>query len=94
LRQLGQVQDACDLDRDVLRRRRVLGADHPDTLASASSLAADLRELGDVQAARILDQRTLERRRRVLIADHPDTLASASNLALDLRLLGEAGDES
>ena len=70
-------------------RRRVLGEDHPDTLASANNLAVDLRDLGEVQAARDLDQDTLDRRRRVLGEDHPDTLASASNLAADLRELGE-----
>jgi hypothetical protein len=42
-----------------------------------------------VQAARDLDQDTLERRRRVLGRDHPDTLYSAYNLAADLRELGE-----
>jgi hypothetical protein len=59
----------------------VLGADHPDTLYSAYNLAADLRELGEVQAARDLDQDTLDRRRQVLGPDHPDTLRSAYNLA-------------
>ena len=51
------------------RRRRVLGEDHPSTLHSANNLAADLR-LGEVEAARDLDQDTLERRRRVLGEDH------------------------
>jgi hypothetical protein len=46
LRGLGEVQAAYDLDQDTLdRRRRVLGEDHPDTLQSASNLAADLRAL-------------------------------------------------
>ena len=71
-------------------RRHVLGHDHPDTLNSAHNLAMDLRMLGDAQAARDLDQDTLERRRHVLGHDHPDTLKSASNLAADLRALGEA----
>jgi ATP-binding cassette subfamily C protein CydC len=31
----------------LVRRRRVLGADHPDTLRSAINLAADLRALGE-----------------------------------------------
>jgi hypothetical protein len=35
--------------RRHLTRRRVLGDDHPATLRSASSLAADLRELGEHQ---------------------------------------------
>ena len=41
-------------------RRRVLGDDHPSTLISASNLAIDLRELGELQAARDLDQDTLD----------------------------------
>ena len=45
-----------------------------------------------MQAARDLDQDTLDRRRRVLGEDHPSTLVSANNLALDLRALGEADD--
>jgi ornithine cyclodeaminase/alanine dehydrogenase-like protein (mu-crystallin family) len=67
----------------------VLGEDHRDTLASASNLAADLRALGDHQAARELDEDTLARSRRALGEDHPDTLASADNLAADLRELGD-----
>ena len=51
----------------------------------------DLRDLGEVQAARDLDQDTLDRRRRLLGDDHPDTLRSASNLAADLHALGETG---
>jgi hypothetical protein len=67
----------------------VLGNDHPDTLTSASRLAANLRELGEYQRAHALDEDALARRRRVLGDDHPDTLASANNLAADLRELGE-----
>ena len=70
----------------------MLGEDHPDTLLSASNLAADLRTLGEHQAARELDEDTLARRRRVLGEDHPDTLLSVGNLAADLRALGEAPD--
>ena len=87
------MQAARDLDQDTLdRRRRVLGADHPDTLTSASNLAGDLRALGEYQAARELNEDTLARRRRVLGDDHPSTLNSANNLADDLRALGEARD--
>jgi hypothetical protein len=67
----------------------VLGDGHPSTLASASNLAADLRRLGEHQAARELDEDTLARKRRVLGDDHPSTLASAGNLTADLRTLGE-----
>ena len=68
----------------------MLGEDHPDTLTSASNLAVDLRNLGEYQAARELDEDTLARRRRVLGEDHSQTLRSADNLARDLRALGEA----
>jgi hypothetical protein len=48
---------AYDRDADTLApRRQVLGLDHPDTLRSANNLAAELRELGDLQAARELDE--------------------------------------
>jgi hypothetical protein len=50
-----------------------------------------MRDLGEVQAARDLEQDALNRRRRVLGEDHPDTNRSASNLASDLRALGEGG---
>jgi hypothetical protein len=52
-------------------------------------VAADLRALGETQAARDLDEDTLARRRRVLGDNHPCTLDSACNLAADLRALGE-----
>ena len=48
-----------------------------------------LKNFGQYQAARELDEDTLARRRRVLGEDHPDTLLSARNLAADLRNLGE-----
>jgi hypothetical protein len=68
----------------------VLGDDHPDTLISASNLAADLRDLGDFEAARALDENTVTRRRRVLGEEHPDTQQSVRNLAADREALGEA----
>ena len=71
----------------------MLGEDHPDTLDSAGNLAADLRDLGEYEAARELDEDTLARRRRVLGEDHPDTLDSANNLAVDLRALNVARDD-
>jgi hypothetical protein len=87
---LGEHQQARQLQNDTLTRlRRVLGDDYPDTLTSASRLAADLRGLGEYQQARAFDEDTLARRRRVLGDDHPDTLISANNLAADLRALGE-----
>jgi hypothetical protein len=57
---LGDYQQARALDEDTLTRfRRVLGADHPNTLGSASDLAADLAALGDYHQARSLHEDTL-----------------------------------
>jgi Tetratricopeptide repeat/Domain of unknown function (DUF4062) len=87
----GDDQQARQLQNDALTRlRRVLGEDHPETVTSASRLAADLRQLGKYQQARALDEDCLARRRRVLGDGHPGTLTSANNLATDLRALGEA----
>ena len=45
---MGDCQQARALDEDALsRRRRVLGDDHPETVASANNLASDLRALGE-----------------------------------------------
>src|ERR1017187_4424886 len=86
----GEHQAARELGEDTLaRRRRVLGEDHPDTLASADNLAFSLQGVRG-QAARELGEDTLARRRRVLGEDHPDTLASADNLVM---ILGRVGEE-
>ncbi|UOX93554.1 FxSxx-COOH system tetratricopeptide repeat protein [Amycolatopsis sp. FBCC-B4732] len=75
--------------RGYVLSRDLLGEDHPNTFTSAGNLALDLRELGEYQRARELDEDTLARSQRVLGVDHPSTLTSAGNLALDLSQLGE-----
>ena len=48
LQRMGRYPEARDLNQATLdSKRRVLGEDHPDTLASANSLAIDLRALGE-----------------------------------------------
>jgi hypothetical protein len=62
----------------------LLGAEHPDTLTSASHLTSTLSNLGKhVEAERIIRQ-VLAAERRALGAEHPDTLTSQSNLAVCL----------
>jgi hypothetical protein len=48
-------------DDTLIRLRRVLGHDHPDTLFSAILLAGDLREQGEYRQARALDEDTQAR---------------------------------
>jgi hypothetical protein len=86
----GEYQAARELGEDTLaRRRRVLGEDHPDTLASATNLVMLLGAVGEDQAARELGEDILARRRRVLGEDHPDTLWSAFTVVGELAELGE-----
>ncbi len=81
------MDDGDDAEDEFDRRRRVLGDDHPHTLATATNLAADLRQLGEYEQARSLDRDTLTRRRRALGDDHPDILGTAASLADDLNHL-------
>jgi hypothetical protein len=53
---------------------RLLGKEHPNTLASMLNLAQMLQAEGDLAGAERLYRLALEGRNRVLGADHPDTL--------------------
>ena len=82
----GEQQAARELDEDTLaRRRRVLGEDHPDTLAAAFQLVGALFGLGEHHAARELNDDIIARRRRVLGDEHPETIMAG---AFDLILRG------
>jgi eukaryotic-like serine/threonine-protein kinase len=70
------------LERAVDVQRRVLGAEHPDTLKSMNNLAVVYVNEGNYARAEALDAQTLEIRRRVLGPDHPDTWTTMSNLAV------------
>jgi tetratricopeptide (TPR) repeat protein len=59
---------------------RMLGPDHPDTLAAGNNLAIACQEAGRRAEAVRLHERTLAGRVRVLGPGHPDTLASRNNL--------------
>ncbi|WP_131803187.1 tetratricopeptide repeat protein, partial [Parafrankia colletiae] len=74
-------ESALPLDEDTFnRRRRVLGPEHPDTLASAHNLALTLRDVGKYELARELHEDTHARMQEVLGVDHPDTLISEENV--------------
>jgi hypothetical protein len=62
-------------------QERVLGPDHPDTLASRNNLANAYRDAGRTGEAISLHEQALAARECVLGPDHPDTLLSRSNLA-------------
>jgi tetratricopeptide (TPR) repeat protein len=90
LRSLRQTVEEVEAEhRGVLEdRRRVLGEEHPDTVASRNNLANALGDLGRLEEAEVEHRAVLEIRRRVLGEEHPDTLASRNNLA---NVLGDLG---
>ena len=61
---------------------RLLGAEHPATLTSASNLAATLLDLGDLVGARAQLERIVPLFVRVLGADHPSTRNSMIGLQI------------
>ena len=58
---------------------RVLGPDHPDTLASRNNLAYAYESAGDLGQAIPCARRALTDMERVLGPDHPATLTSRNN---------------
>jgi tetratricopeptide (TPR) repeat protein len=90
LRALGRFTDSRDLNEEVLREQQaLLGDEHPHTLMTAGSLAADLRALGRYSEALPRDATTMQAWHKVLGEDHPRTLTAASNLAVSHRALGD-----
>jgi hypothetical protein len=57
--------------------RRVVGDEHPDTLAAISNLANLHREMGHLEQALTLGSETLAVKRRTLGSEHPKTLVSS-----------------
>ncbi|MFF5973549.1 tetratricopeptide repeat protein [Streptomyces sp. NPDC012769] len=89
LGRLGRWEEAADLLRTVVRdRAHVLGADHPDTLASGYELAFALARLGRPAEALRQFGTVAEGRARTLGTDHPETLAARQETAYALGGLG------
>ena len=86
----GMYSSARTLGEQVVAaRERLLGEEHPDTLASKDSLASTLRAQGDLAAARRLQEEVVTALRRLLGKEHPATLASKRELALTLYVQGD-----
>ncbi|RAX22680.1 hypothetical protein DRB07_07635, partial [Actinomyces sp. Z3] len=78
----GRVTDAIGLFAQVLQDRlRILGPDHPNTLASRNNLAYAHQAAGRIAEAVDLYQQVLQDRLQLLGPEHPATLISRHNLA-------------
>jgi Tetratricopeptide repeat len=71
---------------------RLLGPDHPDTLASVNNLAIACQEAGRKAEAARLHEQALAGRVRALGPEHPDTLASRNNLAIACQEVGRKAE--
>ena len=84
-----QSAEALEVAREVLiRRQRDLGADHPDTLRTATLVALILFGQDRLAEAERLHRDVLGSRERALGPDHPDTIWSINNLANTVSELG------
>ena len=91
--QEGRGDLAIPLFEEVLADRvRVLGTDHPETLASRNNLAVAYESVGRLGEAIPLFEEVAADQVRVLGPDHPDTLFSRYNLAGAYRSAGRVGE--
>ncbi|MFI2084737.1 tetratricopeptide repeat protein [Streptomyces rubiginosohelvolus] len=89
LGRLGRWEEAGEVHRQVAEQRgRVLGPDHPDTLASHYEIGLTLSRTGRAEEALSAFTRVAEGRDRALGADHPHTLAARQATAHSLGRLG------
>ena len=90
VRDLAEFRQSQALDEAVLSgQRELLGPEHPHTLMTSGSLAADLRALGQYHRALELDRHTYAAWQRGYGDDYAGTLRAAHNLAVSLRLTGD-----
>jgi eukaryotic-like serine/threonine-protein kinase len=80
------------LERALALRRQVLGADHPDTLATMNALALAFQDADQLPDALRLLEEKLKRAKSKLGVDHPDTLRSMNYLATAYHEAGRLPD--
>ena len=83
-------------ERALEASERVLGAEHPDTLASVNNLAALLMSKGDYAGAQPLYERALEgllKSSHAIERPHPNLQVFAGNYASCLEKLGRSPEQ-
>jgi tetratricopeptide (TPR) repeat protein len=90
---LGQHDEAMALyDETLVRQKKALGPDHPDTLRTMNSIAYKYGQLGRHAESLALNEETLSLSKAKLGPDHPETLMSMSNTAIAYRDVGRDAD--
>jgi hypothetical protein len=69
-------------------RKKLLGAEHPDTLTSIANIASTYRNHEMWNEAEQLEVQVMDMRKKLLGAEHPHTLTSIANLASTYRNQG------
>ena len=90
--ELGAPQAAVALSDVVTHLSKILGPDHPDTLASRNNLAGAYESAGRLDEAIPLYEQVAADSARVLGDNHPHTLASRNNLAGAYESAGRLGE--
>ena len=79
---VGRPADAEPLQRQALeQRRRILGENHPGTIASLHNYADLLRSLGRAAEGEPFARQAMEKFRSALGESHPSTLSAMNNYA-------------
>ncbi|MBX3406615.1 MAG: serine/threonine protein kinase [Phycisphaeraceae bacterium] len=90
---IGLYEAALPLQESALAtRRRVLGEEHTDTLASVGNMGTLLASQGRLEQAEPYVREVLEKSRGVLGEDHPQTLAALDNMGNLLRDQGKLAE--
>jgi len=72
----------------VEKGKRILGQEHPDTLASMANLAMTYSKQGRWNEVEELYGQVIQMRTSVLGEEHPDTVTTIANLAMTYRKQG------
>jgi len=88
----GRAAKAIPLyERTLADCKRILGANHPNTLRARNNLAMSYGAAGRTAEATALLERTLADCKRILGPNHPDTRTTRNNLAMSYRAAGANG---
>ncbi|MFI6585646.1 tetratricopeptide repeat protein [Embleya sp. NPDC050493] len=79
-------------ERTTADAERLLGEEHPDTLAARADLAVSYLRAGRTGEAIALQERVLADSERLLGEEHPDTLTARANLAVSYSQAGRTGE--